>query len=168
MLSARYYRRHRAGVDLRARVDDHVLVLTREQPEDFLERGGVGRAGTVEQLGSREDLEPGLVLDHQLAQELGVEAVQVVDRVEQRVAAPNPEKERHLSQSRLQVDDDRRAPREARHFHRAVDRERRGARATLRRRRTRASWTTAAPPSIAAATRCGGRLPGIRWPAAAR
>jgi len=82
-------RRDRARIDLAAGVDDDVLVLPREQPEQLFDRAAVGGAGPVELIGAREDLETGLVLDDQLFQELAVEPVQVVGLVDKN-AGPAP------------------------------------------------------------------------------
>ena len=89
------------------------------------------RAGPVELLGAGEDVEPGLVLDHQLLQELPVEPVQVVDRVEQRVARPHAEEQRDFAEARLEIDDDRRPLAQARELDGAVHRHRRRAGAAL-------------------------------------
>ncbi len=72
-----------------------------------------------------------MCFDDQLAQELAIEPVQVVDRVEQRVARPDAEKQRDLAEARLQVDDDRRPLAEARQLDAAVHRHRRRAGAAL-------------------------------------
>ena len=69
----------------------------------------VGAARPVEVIGAGKDFEAGLVLHHELAQELAVEPVQVVDRVDEAVARPDAEEQRDLAEPRLQVDDDRRA-----------------------------------------------------------
>ena len=71
------------------------------------------------------------MLHHQLAQELAVEPVQVVDRVEQAVARPDAEKQRDFAEPRLQVDDDRRPLAEPRQLDAAVHRDRRRAGAAL-------------------------------------
>ena len=63
-------------------------------------RAAVGRARPVELVGTGENLEARLVLDDELAQELAIEPVQVVDRVEQRVAAAHAEKQRRLRRDR--------------------------------------------------------------------
>ena len=105
----------------------------------------VGGARPVELIGAGEDLEARLVLHHQLAQELAIEAVQVVDRVEQAVAGPHAEEQRDLAEPGLQIDDDRRSLAQARELDAAVHRHRRRAGAALgaeehqrRRRRPRA------------------------------
>ena len=100
IVSARVERRHGARVHLRAGVDDDVLVLAAEQPEHLFEAAAVARAGPIEEIRAGEDLEPGLVLDHELLQELLVEPMQVVERVEHRVAAAHAEEQRHLTQAR--------------------------------------------------------------------
>ena len=71
------------------------------------------------------------MLHHELAQELAIEPVQVVDRVEQAVARPHPQKQRDLAQPRLQVDDHRRLLAEPRQLHAAVHRQGRRAGAAL-------------------------------------
>ena len=59
-----------------------------------------------------QDVEARLVLRDQLFQEVLVEAVQVLDRVEHREPGAHAEKQRHLAEARLQIDDDRRPLRE--------------------------------------------------------
>ena len=94
---------------------------------------------------TREDLEARLVLHHELAQELAIQPVQVVDRVEQAVARPHAEKQRDLAEPGLQIDDHGRSLAEPRQLDAAVHGDRRRARAALgaeehqrRRRRPRA------------------------------
>ena len=101
-------RRDRAGVHLRAGVHDDVLVLAAEHTEHLFERAAVGGARTIEEIRSGEDLEPGLVLDHELLHELLIEPVQVVERVQHRVAAAHAQEESDLAQAGLQIDDQRR------------------------------------------------------------
>ena len=62
-------------------------------------------ARPIEQIRTGEDLEPGLVLDHELLHELLIEPVQVVERVQHRVAAAHAQKEGDLAKTRLQIDD---------------------------------------------------------------
>ncbi len=81
----RVQRRCRARIDLAAGVHDDVLVLPREQAQQLFDRAAVGGAGTIEVVRAGQNLEARLVLDDQLAQELAVEPVQVVDRVEQKL-----------------------------------------------------------------------------------
>ena len=71
------------------------------------------------------------MLDDQLFEELLVEPVQVVERVDQAVSLSNAEKQGDLAQSRFQIDDDGRPLAETRQFNGAVDGERRGAGAAL-------------------------------------
>ena len=119
-------------------------------------------------IGAGQDLETGLVLHHQLVQELAVEPVQVVDGVEQAVAAAHAEEERDLAEARLQVDDDRRPLAQARQLDGAVHRQRRRARAALgaeehqRRRLPRAAddCRRAAARPIASSNGALGRRPG--------
>ena len=49
------------------------------------------------------------MLDHELLHELLVEPVQVVERIQHRVAAAHAEEQRDLAEARLQIDDQRRA-----------------------------------------------------------
>ena len=74
---------------------------------------------------------PDLCFDDQLLQELPVEPVQVVDRVEQREARADAEEQRDLAEARLQVDDDRRPLAQPRELDAAVHRDRRRAGAAL-------------------------------------
>ena len=104
-LIGRVQRRHRAGIDLTAGVDDDVVVLPGEQPEQFFERTRVLRARPIELIGARQDVEPRLVLDHQLLEELAVEPVQVVDRIENGEPGTDPEEQRHFAEPRFQVED---------------------------------------------------------------
>ena len=92
-------RRGHAGVDDVAAVDDDVVVGAREHAQELFDRAGVLRVGPVELLGGREDVEAGLVLGDQLLQEVLVEPVQVLDRVEHGEARPHAEKERHLAEA---------------------------------------------------------------------
>jgi len=78
-------RRNRARIDLAAGVDDDVLVLAREQAEQLFERAAVGGARPVELIGSGENLEARLVLDDELTQELFVQPMQIVDRIQNAV-----------------------------------------------------------------------------------
>ena len=57
-------------------------------------------AGPIELIRARQHVEAGLVLDHELLEEVGVEPVQVVERVEQGVAAADAEEERDLAEAR--------------------------------------------------------------------
>ena len=63
--------------------------------------------GTIEVIRSGKNLEPGLVLDDELLQELAIEPVQVVDGVEHAVAGPDTQEERDLAKARLEIEDDR-------------------------------------------------------------
>ena len=114
--------------------------------EQLLDRAAVGGARPIELIRAGEDVETGLVLDDQLAQELAIEPVQVVDRVEQAVARPHAEEQRDLAEARLQIDDDRRALAEPRQLDAAVDRRRSSCRRRPWRRRTPASSPTARAP----------------------
>src|SRR5262245_13498579 len=86
-------RRDRAGIDLAAGIDQDVFVLSRQQPHQLFERAGVGRARPIEVIRSRKDLQAGLVLHDELAQELVIEAMQVVDGVENAEPRPDAEKQ---------------------------------------------------------------------------
>ena len=57
-----------------APVDDDVVVAAAQRLEQLLEDDGVLRPGTIGLLAAGEDVEAGLVLHHELAQELGVDA----------------------------------------------------------------------------------------------
>ena len=83
-------------------------------------------------VGASEDVETGLVLDHELLEELVVEPVQVVERVEQAVAAAHAEEERHLAEAGLQIDDHGGPLAQARELHGTVHGNRRRAGAPLR------------------------------------
>ena len=74
----------------------------------------------------------GLVPRHQLAQEVPIEAMQVLDRVEHGESRTHAEKQRDLSEARLEIDDRGRPLRQPRHFDGAVHRDGRRARAALR------------------------------------
>ena len=79
--------------------------------------GDLGRYqpdGTIELVGSGENLEPRLVLHDELAKELAIQPVHVVDGVEQAVALTDAEEERDFSEARLEIDDHRRLLAEAR------------------------------------------------------
>ena len=123
-LIGRVQRRHRAGIDLTAGVDDDVVVLPREQPEQFFERPRVLRARPIELIGARQDVEPRLVLDHQLLEELAVEPVQVVDRIENGEPGTDPEEQRHFAEARFQVEDNGRPLAQTRDLDGTVDAER--------------------------------------------
>ena len=71
------------------------------------------------------------MLHDELAQELGVDAVQVVERVDEREARPHAEKERDLADELMQIDDERRLLRDARDLDRGVHGDGRRARAAL-------------------------------------
>ena len=101
--------------------------------------------GPVELIGSGQDLEARLVLHHELLQELAIEAVEVVDGVQQAIAGPHAEEERDLAEPGLQIDDHRRFLAQTSQFDSAVHRQGRSAGTTLctkehegRRRRPRA------------------------------
>ncbi len=143
------------------------LVLPSEQPEDLLERGAVARPGPIEEIRAGQHLQPRLVLHHQLAQEVAIETMQVVERVEQRVAAAHAEEQRHFAQPGLEVHDHRRPLAEPRNLDRGVHRHRRGAGATLgaeehhrRRLRRRRRGAAARGARDAFVERVLGRRPG--------
>ena len=71
------------------------------------------------------------MLDDELAQELLVHAVQVVEGVDQREARTHAEKQRDLADELMQVDDQRRPLRQTRDVDGGVDGERRRARAAF-------------------------------------
>ncbi len=85
-----------------AGVDDDVVVGAAEHAQQLLDRAGVLRVRPIELLRAGEDVEAGLVLRHQLLQEVLVEAVQALDRVEHGEARPHAEEQRHLAEARLQ------------------------------------------------------------------
>ena len=114
-----------------AGVDDDVVVAAAQRLEQLFEVGGVLRAGPVGLLAAGEDVEARLVLDDELAQKLGVDAMEVVERVDEREARPHAEEQRHLADELMQVDDERRLLRHARDLDRAVDRDGRRAGAAL-------------------------------------
>ena len=125
--------------------------------------------GPIELIGAGENLQPRLVLRRPAPQELAVEPVQVVDRVEQAVARPDAEKQRDLAEARLQIDDDRRPLAQTRELDAAVHRDRRRAGAALgaeehqRRRRRPRALRGLAPrrrPADGAVERLVGRRPG--------
>ncbi len=120
-----------ARIDHVAGVDDDVVVGAGQHPQQLLERAGVLGVRAVELLRAGQNVEAGFVLRHQLLQEVLVQAVQVLDRVEHRETRPHAEKERDFSQTRFQIDDDRRALRQAGELDAAVHRHRRRARAPL-------------------------------------
>ena len=133
-------------------------------------------ARALELIGAGQDVEPGLVLDDQLAQELAVEAVEVVDGVEQRVAAAHAEEQRDLAEAGLQVDDDRRPLAQPRELDAAVHRQRRRSRSRPWRRRRPSSspgrdaaddWRRAAVRAIASenADSTGGQVKNSLAPA---
>jgi hypothetical protein len=105
---------YRDRVDLAARVHDDVVVLRREEPKHFFDRTGVSHTGSVELLRPGQDFQPRFVFRHQLAQELSVEAVEVVDRIEHAEARPDAQEETHLAKPRLEVDNERRPLAQAR------------------------------------------------------
>src|SRR5204862_7746083 len=104
----------------------------RENAEQLLDGARIRAAGTIEVVGAGQNLEAGFVRDGELAQELAIETVQVVDGVEQRVFRPHTEEQRGFTQAGFQVDDDRRPPAQPRDLHAAVDGNRRRAGAALR------------------------------------
>ena len=72
------------------------------------------------------------MLGDQLAQELGVEPVHVVERVDERVAAADAEEESDFAETGLEVDDHRPLAGQARQLDGAVHGDRRRAGATFR------------------------------------
>jgi len=88
------------------------------------------------------------VLHHELPEELAVEAVQVVDAVEQRVARPDAEEQRHLAEPRLQIDDPRRFLAQARKLDAAIYSDGRRAGAAFCAEETPASWAVARAPCV--------------------
>ena len=81
--------------------------LAGEQTEQLFDCTTVCGARAVELLGPGQDLQTGLVLRHQFAQELAVQAVKIVDRIEDAESGSNAEKQPDLTEARLEVDDDR-------------------------------------------------------------
>ena len=90
------------------------------------------------------------MLGDQLLQEVLVEPVQVLDRVEHREARPHAEKQRDLAEAGLQVDDDRSAAWSAAPARRRSSPRRSSCRRRPWRRETRASrtaaWRRRSPP----------------------
>ena len=99
------------------------LVLTAEQTEELFESSAVVAARTIEEVGAGQDLEPGLVLHDELAHELAVEPVEVVQRIDHRVASAYAEEQRDLAEPLLQINDERRSFPEASHVDTEVDRD---------------------------------------------
>src|SRR6185295_13477321 len=87
-------RSDRARINLAAAIDEDVLVLARQQPEELLDGPAVGGAGPIELIGAGQDLQAGLVLHDELLEELAIEPVEIVDGVEQAVTGPHAEEER--------------------------------------------------------------------------
>jgi hypothetical protein len=83
----------RAGRDLVAGVDDDVFVVAGEQAKHLLDVAAVGRPRPLELRGASQELDARLVLHDELAQEFRIEPMQVVNRVDQRVAASQPKKQ---------------------------------------------------------------------------
>src|SRR5215467_2286298 len=119
-------------MDLTAGVDYDVVVLTRQQTEQLLEGRRIVRARPIELIGSGENLEARLVLQYQLAKELAIEPMQVVDRIDQAVLLADAAEQRHLAQARLEVDDDGRSLTQARDRDAAVDGDGRRPRSAFR------------------------------------
>ena len=115
-----------------ARVDDHVVVGAAQHAEQLLDGARVRCRRTVGLLGPGQNLELGLVLRDQLPQKVAIEPVQIVDGVEHREAWAHAEEQRHLTEARLQVENQRRALRQAADLHRRVHRHRRGPGPALR------------------------------------
>ena len=93
---------------------------------------------------------------HQLAQKRTIEAMQIVDGIDQAEARANAEKQRDLAEAALEVDDDRRALGEPREVHGAVDRNRGRARTALGAEKGERGGSGARPVGGFAA---GGRSP---------
>ena len=106
--------------------------------QQLFDRRGVVRARPVDLIAARQNVEARLVAHHQLAHELLVHAVQVVESVDERETRTNAEKQRHLADELMKVDDQRRPLRQPGDVDGAVDGERRRARSALRRRRRKA------------------------------
>ena len=107
------------------------LVLPAEQPEQFLDSGRVAAARAIEEIRPGQNLHSRLVLHDELAHELAIEPMHVVQRVEQRVAAAHAKEQRDLAQALLQIDDERRPLFEAGDVNTEVDGDGGGAGATL-------------------------------------
>ena len=101
-------------------------------PEDLFERRAVRRVRPIEVVGPGQDLEAGLVLGDQLAQELRVEAVHVVEGVDQRVAAADTQEQPDFAETGLEVDDQRALVGQARELDGAVHGDGRRAGAAFR------------------------------------
>src|SRR4030095_12341064 len=119
----------RCRAQLRSGVDDDVFVLAAKKAEELFESRRVVAARTIEEIRSSQDLDPGLVLHHELAHELAVQPMHVVQRGEQRVTAAEYEEQRCLAEALLQIDDQRRALSEACDVDAEVDGNRRRTRA---------------------------------------
>ena len=120
-------RADRARVDGVARVDEHVIVRAAQHPEQFLDRARVRGRWPVGLLRSGEDFQLGLVLRDQLPEKIPVQPMQVVDGVEHREPWAHAEKERHLAEARLEVENQRRSLRQPAELHRRVHPDSRGA-----------------------------------------
>ena len=152
-----------------AGVDDDVVVDAAEHAQQLLDRAGVLRVRPVELLASRRGCRGRTCASTTSSrEEVLVEAVQVLDRVEHREARPHAEEQRHFAEARLQVDDDRRPLRQPRQLDRAVHRDRRRAGAALgaeedvrdARLLARRRWSPRGAPRSAARRR--GRTPPSR------
>ncbi len=106
-------------------------ILPGEQPEELFDGDYVSGTRAVEMIGAGQDVEPGFVLDNQLLEEFPIEPVKVVDRVEDAVARPDAQEQRHFAEARFQIDDHRRLLAQARQLDAAVHRDGRRARAAL-------------------------------------
>ncbi len=120
-------RRHDERVDGVAGVDHDLVVGPAEHAEELFDRAGVLRIRPIELLGPGQDVETRLVLRHELLEELLVELVQALDRVEHGEARPDAEEQRDLAEARLQIEDDRRPLRQPRELDGAVHRNGRRA-----------------------------------------
>jgi hypothetical protein len=162
------HRRNRARIDLAAAVDDDVVVLPRQQPQQLFDRAAVGGARTVEMIRAGQNLQAGFVLHHQLAQKLAIEPMQVVDRIDDAEALADAEKQRHFAETGLQVDDHRGPLAQARQLHAAVHRQRGRAGAALGAEEHQRGRGGRAPCAVSGAPRCGGSRCGTLRRRAAR
>ena len=113
-----------------ASIDDEVVDRP-EHLQQLLDRRRVVRPRAIDLIAAGQDVEAGLVLDDELAQEFLIEPVKVVDGVDQRESRPDAEKQRDLAKELVKVDHQRRPLREPGDLYRGVHGERGRADAAL-------------------------------------
>ncbi len=128
----RKHRRVRSGTGNGAGVDDDEVVGACQQLKQLLDGRRVVRTGAIDLIPTRQDVQAGFMLHHQLAQELLVDSVEVVERVDQGESRPDAKKQRYLAQELMQINDERRPLGQARDLDGAVDGQGGRARSTLR------------------------------------